>query len=165
MPNNTPTTPKDPSAPSSRNNAEPSRSETDAFRRYNRFYTNYLGLLHEGLYGRELNLTEARVLYEVAQEPGCSAASIAGALRMDRGFLSRLLTRFERQGLVAQEPSEADKRIKGLVLTDEGRALMEDLAGAARAQAAQVLSGLAPTRRAKLLAAMAAIEDLLGEEG
>ena len=47
---------------------------------------------------------------------------LADAMAMDRSTLGQNLRPLERDGLVAWEPSEADRRRKLVVLTEEGRA-------------------------------------------
>ena len=42
-------------------------------RRFSRFYTRRLGLLHEGLLGSPFSLTEGRLIYELAQREGATA--------------------------------------------------------------------------------------------
>ena len=46
-------------------------------RRFNRFYTRQVGLLHEGLAGTAFPLTEARVLYELAHRERVSLHELA----------------------------------------------------------------------------------------
>ena len=51
-----------------------------AVRQFNRFYTQRLGLLHDGGLYAPFSLTAARVLYELAQRPDCTASQLASEL-------------------------------------------------------------------------------------
>jgi hypothetical protein len=57
-----------------------------AVRRFNRFYTQRLGLLRAGGLYAPFSLTEARVLYELARRPECTASQLASELALDGGF-------------------------------------------------------------------------------
>ncbi|MGH3313398.1 MAG: bifunctional helix-turn-helix transcriptional regulator/GNAT family N-acetyltransferase [Streptomyces sp.] len=91
-------------------------------RAFNRFYTNLIGALD---YSRHLHtpytLTEARVLYELVHAPRTDAADLRSALSIDGGQLSRMLARFEEQGLVGRGPSAQDARRQCVELTARGR--------------------------------------------
>ena len=78
-------------------------SEIAKFRHFNRMYTRYIGTLNEGLLNSEYSLAEARVLYELATRTAPKASEIAEGLGMDPGYLSRLLGKFERDGLLTEE--------------------------------------------------------------
>jgi len=71
-----------------------------AVRRFSRFYTRKIGVLHEGLLGSPLSLTEGRVLYELSQREPVTASDIAGELALDAGYLSRILGSFDQRGLI-----------------------------------------------------------------
>ena len=90
-------------------------------RGFNRFYTKQIGVLRAGLLDTEFSLTQARVLFELAQNPEASASSLRRALSLDAGYLSRLLGGFEHEGLVDREPSDLDGRKRVLRLTEAGR--------------------------------------------
>ena len=139
----------------------PNQKQIDRFRHFNRFYTNYIGLLGNHLYDSPVNLSEARVLFELDSRPGASARDLAAKLALDKGYLSRMLKRFVRQGWVEERPSPADARVKELSLAPEGGVLMAGLHRAASDQAASALAGLAPADRALLLDAMRVIETIL----
>jgi DNA-binding MarR family transcriptional regulator/GNAT superfamily N-acetyltransferase len=131
-------------------------------RQFNRFYTRQIGLLRQGLLETQYSLSEARVLYEIAQGE-TTAAALAQGLGLDPAFLSRLLRRLVSRGLVARTPSATDRREAILALTDDGRAEFAMLDRRSQQHTAAQLAPLAETQQYRLVAAMRAIEELLGE--
>src|ERR1700677_4203328 len=91
------------------------------FRSFTRMYTRYLGTLNEGLFNTKYSLPEGRVLYELATRVAPQANAIAQALGMDPGYLSRLLRKFERAGLLKRKASAHDGRSAELLLTSRGK--------------------------------------------
>ena len=82
----------------------------DRARRFSRFWTREIGLLHEGLLDTPHSLTEARVIYELGQVPETTATALAHSLALDPGHLSRVLAGLEASGLVSRRRSPADGR-------------------------------------------------------
>ncbi len=131
-------------------------------RQFNRFYTRQIGLLRQGLLETPYSLSEARVLYEIAQGQ-TTAAALAQGLGLDPAFLSRLLRRLVSCGLVERAPSATDRREAILALTAEGRTEFAMLDGRSQQHTAAQLAPLAETQQCRLVAAMRAIEELLGD--
>lgn len=132
----------------------------EAVRRFNRFYTRQLGLLEEHLARTSFSLSEARVLHEVAQRHEPTASTLAAELKLDAGYLSRILRRLRSRGLIRRRASEGDRRRHLLTLTESGRTAYAELDAASRAQVEQLLR-VAGADQARLVAAMASIESIL----
>jgi DNA-binding MarR family transcriptional regulator/GNAT superfamily N-acetyltransferase len=133
-----------------------------AVREFNRFYTNVLGLLREGLLDTPYSLTEARVLFELAREDESEAGHLRRWLDIDAGYLSRLLARFEADGLVARTRSPADARRQVISLTGAGRAVYTRLDARSSDQIRSLLGRLPVDSRQRLASAMTGIREILG---
>lgn len=134
-----------------------------ALRRFSRHYTRVIGVLQEGLLQSRFSLTEARVLYELAHQPGFTATALGRELGLDAGYLSRILARFTQEGLLERRSDAEDRRQSALSLTDAGAAAFTPLDASSCAQAAALLAPLPEYAQAELIAAMARIEALLGD--
>jgi DNA-binding MarR family transcriptional regulator/GNAT superfamily N-acetyltransferase len=135
--------------------------EVAKFRHFNRTYTRYIGTLNEGLLNSDYSLAEARVLYELATRASPKASEIAEGLGMDPGYLSRLLGKFERDGLLEKKTSDKDGRFAELMLTNRGKAVFKKLNALSEEQARNTLESLPPTARMELIDCMHTIEKVL----
>jgi DNA-binding MarR family transcriptional regulator/predicted N-acetyltransferase YhbS len=135
----------------------------DAVREFNRFYTNVIGVLHEGLLDSAYSLTEARVLFELAQRDVTELVELRRAIDVDAGYLSRILARFEADDLVTRKRSTTDGRRQQLRLTARGRRAFATLDRESSAQVGQLLEPLPADAQRRLVASMQAIRDVLHE--
>lgn len=142
--------------------ASPRDDRIAAVRRFSRFYTRRIGVLHEGLLDSPFTLAEARVLYELAHRDTTTATWLASVLGLDAGYLSRILQRFERDGLLTRAPAEADRRQSVLTLTPAGHAAFAPLDAQSRHEVATLLDALPTPAQEALVDAMGRIEALLG---
>jgi DNA-binding MarR family transcriptional regulator len=126
----------------------------EAVRHFNRFYTKHIGALHERLQKSPYSLTEVRVLHELARGRAQTATVLARNLGLDSGYLSRLLTSFERRNLLTRRPSESDARQSLIALTDQGYAAYEPLDVAAIEEVMSTLERLAESSQEELIGAM-----------
>lgn len=123
-----------------------------ALRAFNRLYTRRLGLLNPHLDNSPFTLTEARILYELAQQHGLTAADIGRALDIDRAQLSRTLKRFADRGLVDTINPGGGRR-QQLSLTPSGRDAFGALERNTRAAVGGLLDSLPQQRRKALVGA------------
>jgi DNA-binding MarR family transcriptional regulator/GNAT superfamily N-acetyltransferase len=134
----------------------------DAVRGFNRFYTRQIGVLREGLLQSAFSLTEARVLYEIAHRQLPTATELRQELGLDPGYLSRLLSKLEKRGLVAKSASRSDGRQSLLRLTARGRRTFATLDARQSAEVAALLRAVPPTGQSRLVQAMRSIETVFG---
>jgi DNA-binding MarR family transcriptional regulator/N-acetylglutamate synthase-like GNAT family acetyltransferase len=137
----------------------------EAMRRFSRFYTRRIGLLQEEFLGTEFSLTEGRVLYELAHKRESTAAAIAAALGVDAGYLSRILSAFEKKKLIAKTASPIDRRQSILTLTALGRKAFAPLEARSSEQVGKMISTLPEPKKKRLVEAMQTVEELLGGGG
>jgi DNA-binding MarR family transcriptional regulator/GNAT superfamily N-acetyltransferase len=133
----------------------------DAVRRFNRFYTQKIGVLHEGLLDSPFSLTEVRVLYELAHRERPVASELGKDLGLDAGYLSRILSSFRAKGLIDSKPSEQDGRQSILWLTEQGRAAFAPLNDRARDEIGVLLGSLTESDQIQLVKAMESIREVL----
>ena len=135
-----------------------------AVRRFNRFYTQRIGLLHEGVYKSEFSLSQARVLYEIMHRDKPTAAEIAKDLELDTGYLSRILRGFEARGLIVRETASHDGRQNLLSVTPRGRKSFAPIELQTNQDVAALLADTSDAAQIELCDAMATIETLLGPQ-
>jgi DNA-binding MarR family transcriptional regulator/GNAT superfamily N-acetyltransferase len=140
-------------------------SQISAVRAFNRFYTRKLGVLDQQLLKSPFSLSEARVLYEIANRKDPGAKEIGIELGLDPGYLSRIVQNFDDSGLITRKPLASDRRQHQLGLTAKGRQAFDKLNRSSQDDVAAMLAALPDGGRERLIGAMAVIEKLLGASG
>jgi len=134
-----------------------------AIRRFNRFYTTAIGTLDEGFLHTPLTLPESRILYEIAQKRQITPTEIAATLRLDLGYISRILRSFSRRRLITRKSAPNDGRQSLLSLTRSGEKVFSELNHRSNEQIHELISPFSSDERKRLIDAMNTIESLLGE--
>jgi DNA-binding MarR family transcriptional regulator/GNAT superfamily N-acetyltransferase len=142
----------------------PTDSDDDqisAVRAFNRFYTRKLGVLDQQLLKSPFSLSEARVLYELAHREDAAAKEIGIELGLDPGYLSRIVQKFDEDGLLTRKPLASDRRQYRLGLTAKGRQAFAKLERSSHDDVAAMLGELDDGKRASVVRAMRTIENAL----
>jgi DNA-binding MarR family transcriptional regulator len=100
---------------------------------------------------------QAALLFTIQAHPGIGIRELAGLERMSPPGMSKYVSRLEQAGLVAREPSGADRRRIGLHVTTEAERVLRSVKSRRTAWLAARLRGLSD---AELRAVDAAIEPL-----
>lgn len=135
----------------SRRRPSPPAAHVDALRAFNRFYTRKIGTLKEGLLDSAYSLTEVRVLYELAHRAAPTASELCADLGLDAGYLSRMLRRFEKSGLIQRETVAADTRRSHLRLTGRGAKTFSDLNQRSTTEMSALIEHLEGPDRSRLI--------------
>lgn len=133
-------------------------------RKFSRFYTNILGLLNKCILDSSYSLTEARILIEIYKTRECTANELIEKLHIDRGYMSRILRKFDGDKLIIKEKSSEDGRVTFLNLTLKGEAILSELEEKSNVQIIKLIDHLNSDEKRKLVESMGNIEKLLDEK-
>ena len=132
-------------------------------REFNRFITQQIGVLEEGLLKSPYTLIEARLIFELANSENLTAKHLCGELGIDAGYLSRLLAKLEEKKLIKKARSEKDGRQRFLHLTKKGEKAFVLLDERSRKEVTKMLENLSSENQKRLLSAMKIIESVISE--
>lgn len=93
-----------------------------------------------------------QVLVAVEAGPPSSQLALAQRLGIDRTAMTYLVDELEAAGLVVRRAHPADRRVRHVVITPQGRTALEGARRALHAVEEQLLSALAPEETAQLRA-------------
>lgn len=89
-------------------------------RQFNRYYTVWLDVISKSYLGTNFSWPESRVLFEIYIYDEMSATELCEHLNMDKSYVSRIIAKFEKKGLITRELVLGSKGIKKIRLTDAG---------------------------------------------
>ncbi|MBV2362783.1 MarR family winged helix-turn-helix transcriptional regulator [Streptomonospora nanhaiensis] len=98
----------------------------------------------------EQGLTPVQAAALVNLRESAPMRDLARWLACDPSNVTQIVDALERRGLVGRQPSPQDRRVKALVLTDEGRRRQTVLRERGHAQATELFAALGPDERVLL---------------
>ena len=136
-------------------------SAVNKIRAFNRFYTLILGLLDKHLLNSHFTLPEVRVMYEIYHHKKITSKEITELLRMDKGYLSRILLHFDNKGLIERKANKMDARAQEISLSAKGEKEFLAINLASENQIVELLAGLSNQEIDKLTGHMDEIQKIL----
>jgi DNA-binding MarR family transcriptional regulator len=133
----------------------------ERIRNFNRFYTNIIGLLDRHFLDTPFSLTEGRVLYEINRMEECSAKKIRENISIDEGYLSRIIDKFIKKGIITKTPFRGDMRLHMIHLTRRGQEEFSKLNENQNRLILQITEKLSEQENAELVGMMERIQELL----
>ena len=135
-------------------------SQLQQIRRFNRLVTQRAGALEVDYLRRGRPLAEARLIFEIGVD-GLDVRALRDKLKLDSGYLSRLLQSLKTQGLIALAKESGDGRRRRARLTRKGSAERAAYDRLSDNLAASMLTTLDASQRSRLLTAMGEVERLI----
>lgn len=132
----------------------------ECLRHFHRTVTERVGALESEYLGRDRPLGESRMLWEIGSE-GAEVRDLRRRLRLDSGYMSRMLRSLEAQGLVKVKVSADDGRVRAARLTARGNRELAELDRLSDELASSILEPLDERQRAKLADAAETVRRLL----
>lgn len=132
-------------------------------RKFNRFYTVYMGLLSSEYLDMAYSIAETRILFEIKINGTCMQSELAKALHIDKSYLSRIIKRFYKNGFIEKDKSGEDKRVTYITLTEKGEAETEKLIELTNHQIRTQINRLSPAECDELCDAMNVVVSILGK--
>ncbi|SEK41313.1 DNA-binding transcriptional regulator, MarR family [Chitinophaga rupis] len=133
----------------------------NTLRDFNRFYTTVLGVVNNHILESDYSLTEARIIYEVNEQEGITARAIKEKLQIDEGYMSRMVAKLVKQGILKKNQSKEDKRIFALALTAKGRQIAADINRQSDEQVKSLVKHLDTKEREQLAGLIMQVKQLL----
>ncbi|HBU82073.1 MAG TPA: MarR family transcriptional regulator [Paenibacillus sp.] len=132
-------------------------------RRFNRFYTNILGVLDKHILGTGYSFAEARVIIEIGIQGESIANNLVDTLMIDRSYMSRIVSKLTKEGLLMKVDSAADSRVSLIRLTEKGQELYSELNERSDQQIVKLMHGLDEEEIGEVYASMMNIQDKLNK--
>lgn len=136
----------------------------EKIREFNRYYTKILGLLDDDILNSDFSLTEARILFELADKKEVTANALSSELGIDKSYMSRMIKSFEKSGLIVKTPDDTDNRAMIITLTEKGNETIDELVMRSNRQIEQMIAHLSGEEVQRLESAMQTIALLLNKK-
>lgn len=138
--------------------------QVEAIRKFSRFYTSTILALGDAYLESPFNVSEARVIYELAHGDEMTAQNLSKITGLDPGYLSRLLKSFEIRGYITRQVSPDDGRRMLISITEAGKKSFQQLDEASKVLTAKILQRLSESDRLKLIDAVQSVQALITGE-
>ncbi len=133
-------------------------------REFNRYYARILGLFNQRAYGLKYSFSEARIIEEIGMKPGCHSQYLVDYLKLDKGYLSRIISKLEQDEVLYRETNKCDSRIKSLYLTEKGESIFNEINGVTNKYLNHLLKDISEQDSKELIKAMTSIKTIIGDQ-
>lgn len=134
---------------------------THDVRRFNRYYTRILGVFDQRVFDLDYSMIEMRILGEIGRHRSITANELTKCLNIKKSYLSRKLSKLEKNEYIYKEKNPEDSRSQHLYLTEKGLELNKYVEEQSDRKVLELLEPLDETNYQELVTAMKTIENIL----
>lgn len=135
--------------------------DTQDVRRFNRYYTRILGVFDQKVFDLDYSMIEMRILGEIGRHRSITANELTKCLNIKKSYLSRKLSKLEKNEYIYKEKNPEDSRSQHLYLTEKGLELNKYVEEQSDRKVLELLEPLDEANYQELVAAMKTIENIL----
>ncbi len=130
---------------------------------FNKVYLYLCKRIDSAILDAGYSLTEKDVLLEISKTERCTANILTQQLHIDRSYMSRMIAKFEKKGLIEKSLSKTDSRVRYIRLTELGRREFNRLSDIQSAQIRNIFQKLSDEDQQTVLDAMVMIRNKLSD--
>lgn len=142
-------------------------SESDVIskiREFNRKYVRSIGLLERTVLNSNCSLTESHILYIINKQRKTTATEINKILKLDEGYLSRVIKKMISKSLLIKEQSSSDKRSFEIKFTEKGQIEFLKIDKLSSESIREITADLSPSEKLELVSLFDRAMSLLYKE-
>jgi len=137
--------------------------KVEKIKKFNRFYTNTIGLYAQYTDGSPYSMSEAMILFEIDRMDNCTATHLSEYLSLDKGYVSRIINKLIREKVIERISADFDKRVKYLHITNHGKKELKGLADRASENVRKMIEDIDNKKIETLIQSMEKIEEILSK--
>ena len=137
------------------------KDTVENIRQFTRFYSHFFGLYNNSFLENKFSLTEARVFFEIGRDNEKTSKELLDILKLDPGYLSRIIKSFEKKGYLSRKPCSKDGRRHYIILNEKGKEIRNRLDQATNKQIEEIIEGLSVEKKKLVCLKMNEIEKIL----
>lgn len=130
---------------------------------FNKVYLYLCKQIDDGILRAGYSLTEKDVLLEISKTERCTANILTQLLHIDRSYMSRMIAKFEKNGLIEKTQSKTDSRVRYIRLTETGRKEFNRLSDIQSSQIGKIFQKLGGRDQQEIIDAMIMIRNKLSD--
>lgn len=141
------------------------QKQIERIRSFNRQYTEVLSVFDSKIFGTNLSWTEARIIIEIGVNHRQTPMVLSKQLNIDKSYVSRILNRLVKDGLLVKSRSAQDSRSVQVIFTADGQKVFDQINERSNLQIMHLIANLSQEEQLKFFESIKTLNKLLFQKG